>query len=420
MSGETAEAPGADTFQEAPEPAGESPRIPTGDGLFGPDDKFEEEDAPVEKPAPKAKKPQKKPEKPAKPDAKKEGEGSKTKSDLFQDSEPEPPGEGEAEEETKEAPEEKEGEAETAEPADEAKEEGEEEADEEALDNDFEVEAEITIDGKRVKRRVPLETLVRSYQLEQASHKRFEEAAELVKSSKEMQKLFFQRPYDLLLSQYRRAFQEQGLDENAALFRAAEEVRKTASQFLRPYLEEANLPPEERERRQLQRDNDRMRKENERLRVQREKEEFEAKSEAFAQHRRRAIREAMAQTGLKFNPVTANDIDKLMWRWKDAGIELSPLEATQRLLQEEQERTQELLGRMSVEQLHKLRPDLATHQSQQNLATVKQKQRAAVFGEKEGVPQEDRPQGQKKPKKFADSWDELFPEDRARRAGQFE
>lgn len=317
-------------------------------------------------------------------------------------------GESEEEEEEEEEPEEtkkKPAKKPKAEPKEEKVEE-----ETEKYDNDFEVEIE-TKDGDRVeKQTLPLQRLVQAYNLEKASHRRFEEASNRQKAVDSAMRYFREDPL--------RALEEMLTHDFGGTSEAKQKAKRYKDALVKNHyraIEEVEkLPPEERERRQLASEIAELRNEKARLAAESLEAEREAAVESFTQKRGKEIRGALTALSERFKGARiavdtdlARRVDLLMWDWKDKGVEISAQDAAEEILREREYALERYLLTASPEEIASRWPDVQKRNGKEILKTQKLKEADEI--EADSVPQKDRKARKKRPSSGSfGSWKELM------------
>lgn len=288
-----------------------------------------------------------------------------------------------------------------------------------------EIEVVTKIDGKERVELVKYKDLVRAHQLQQASHRRFEEAAQLKRGFENMMAYFRKDPIGTL---------RQIVTHD---FGGTRDAREKAEAYVTAILdkeagriwEEEQLPPQERELRRARRELDEIKAERARLEAEQKEAEIEARTESFRQQRAKEIRGALvalkerfAKADVKIDAHLAKQIDLRMWQHKDRGIEISAQDAAEDLLREREHYLTTYLDQMPPEAILARRPDLVHAASRRSLRTAQEEEAATLAGESEPASDEDQetPPAQKGKQPIFTTFEELQEDIRAeqRRKGK--
>jgi hypothetical protein len=190
-----------------------------------------------------------------------------------------------------------------------------EEAEEVVVPELTEAQIEKLLEGRKFKTKVDgeeeevdLHTLISERQRAAASNKRFQEAAEIRKQNEEFQKLLRDNP--------EKALKDMELDPH-----------QLAEKWLAEKFEEQMLPPEEREKRELQREKKALEEQIANIRAQEEAKKQKELEDQYVEEYTRSLNAALEKSPLPNDQMVINRIVDYVQQADNMGYEISMAEA---------------------------------------------------------------------------------------------
>lgn len=270
-------------------------------------------------------------------------------------------------------------------------------------DDDFEVDLELQVNGKKSVETVPLKRLARSYQMERASQERFQDASKKERLAVTFFDHFRKDPIGLLIDHYTR----EGGGDMVAHEKAVQYVVSLCDSVSAQALAEVGLPEHEKQLRKAQREIQFLEARKRQIEDEARQRDEGARLESLRQTRHReiaqaseALKEQVATSGYKVGPEFTTFIDRRMWEMEDRGFKnYTAEEAIRDVLREREAYLKgEYLMKASPEEILRLRPDLRQAAQTRSLQEVKTRQAKKVRS---------APEKSDRRKKVFFGWDEL-------------
>ena len=199
----------------------------------------------------------------------------------------------------------------------------------------FKQKVKLKVDGKDME--VPIDQLVKDYNLKQASMKRFEEAAQQRKQAETLIQQLFEDPESFLDHP---KFKEKGLTK-----------RQIAEQILRKEIEREMLSPEELKQRETETELETLRREKAEREAEQKKQEFERHKQAAEQKYSSKFQEALEGAKLPKTPFTVKRLAEYQRQALRAGYDLTASELGELVAEEVRGEVKELTGHLDAETL---------------------------------------------------------------------